>query len=96
VKVVKTEHPGEIFKRITHLGDVAGIERNIEEAKCDSQVEQSDLLACLALSAFQEVLCWRYQQPTASHVPQPQRRDIKSPALMVQYIAPEQPIRRSP
>ena len=93
---MKTEQLREIFRGITDLGDVAEIEQITAEAKGNIQVEQSNLLAFLTLSAFQEVLYWRYQQPTAPHVPQPGRRDTKSPALVVQHIAPEQPIRRTP
>ena len=58
MKVAKTEHTGESFKWIRHLGDVAGIERNVAELKCNRQVEQSDLLAgslCIPLGALSAI-----------------------------------------
>lgn len=57
MKVIKVDQSGEIFRGIMQIEELAEMERNIAESKGNVQVEQSNLLACLALSSFQQVLC---------------------------------------
>jgi len=57
MKVIKADQSGEIFRGIMQIEELAEMERNIAESKDNVQVEQSNLLAYLALSSSQQVLC---------------------------------------